>query len=77
MKRSVIISFVGLLAMGLSAQIVNSKSSNSTYIDDAYYWFEQDTMPTQPKYDRHVREFIFLQDSTQHPDTVRMRIIEP
>ena len=76
MKRSIIISLVGLFGIGLSAQIVNSKSSN-TYIDDAYYWHTMDTIvPSEPVYDRNAREFIFLEDTTQYPDTVVMRIVE-
>ena len=80
MKRSIIILFIGLLAIGLSAQIVNSKSSNSKssnskYTDDAYYWPTVDTIqPTTPVYDRNAREFIFLEDTTQYPDTVVMII---
>lgn len=82
MKRSIIILFIGLLTIGLSAQIVttkspNTKSSNSTYLDDAYYWPVVDTIvPTEPVYDRNAREFIFLEDTTQYPDTVIMRIVK-
>lgn len=82
MKRSIIILFIGLLTVGLSAQIVatkspNTKSSNSTYLDDAYYWPVVDTIvPTEPVYDRNAREFIFLEDTTQYPDTVVMRIVK-
>lgn len=77
MKRSIVISSIGLLAIGLSAQIVNSKSSNSTYIDDSYYWAQTDTVvPTEPIYDKNAREFIFLEDTTLHPDTVVMHIVE-
>lgn len=82
MKRSIIILFIGLLTVGLSAQIVttkspNTKSSNSTYLDDAYYWPVVDTIvPTEPVYDRNTREFIFLEDTTQYPDTVVMRIVK-
>ena len=77
MKRSIIISLVVLLAIGLYAQVVNSKLSNSTYIDDSYYWPLVDTIvPTEPVYDRSAREFIFLEDTTQYPDTVVMRIVE-
>ena len=77
MKRSIIISLVVLLAIGLYAQVVNSKLSNSTYIDDSYYWPLVDTIvPTEPVYDRSAREFIFLEDTTQSPDTVVMRIVE-
>lgn len=82
MKRSFIILSIGLLTIGLSAQIVttkspNTKSSNSTYLDDAYYWPVVDTIvPTEPVYDRNAREFIFLEDTTQYPDTVVMRIVK-
>lgn len=82
MKRSFIILFIGLLTVGLSAQIVttkspNTKSSNSTYLDDAYYWPVVDTIvPTEPVYDCNAREFIFLEDTTQYPDTVVMRIVK-
>lgn len=77
MKRFLIISAIGLLAIGLSAQIVNSKSSNSKYTDDSYYWSGADTIvPVEPMYDRNAREFIFLEDTTQYPDTVVMRIVE-
>lgn len=82
MKRSFIILSIGLLTVGLSAQIVttkspNTKSSNSTYLDDAYYWPVIDTIvPTEPVYDRNAREFIFLEDTTQYPDTVVMRIVK-
>ena len=77
MKRCIIILTIGLLAIGLSAQIVNSKSSNSTYIDDSYYWPQVDTIvPSEPVYDRNAREFIFMEDTTQYPDTVVMRIVE-
>ena len=80
MKRSIIILFIGLLTIGLYAQIVNSKSSyskssNSKYTDDAYYWPTVDTIqPTTPVYDRNAREFIFLEDTIQYPDTVVMII---
>lgn len=77
MKRSIIISLVVLLAIGLYAQVVNGKLSNSTYIDDSYYWPLVDTIvPIEPVYDRSAREFIFLEDTTQYPDTVVMRIVE-
>jgi hypothetical protein len=77
MKRSIVILLVGLLAVGLYAQIVNRKSSNSMYIDDAYYWPVVDTVgPAEPVYDKNIREFIFVEDTTQYPDTVVMRIIE-
>ena len=85
MKRRLLILFIACTGGILFAQIVNSKSSqivnsklsNSKYIDDSYYWPVIDTLsPSTPKYDKNAREFIFLEDTTQHPDTVRMRIIE-
>lgn len=78
MKSSIIILSVGLFAVGISAQIVNSKTSRSKYLDDSYYWPVIDTLlvPSEPMYDRNAREFIFLEDTTQYPDTVRMRIVE-
>jgi hypothetical protein len=32
--------------------------------------------PAEPVYDKNIREFIFVEDTTQYPDTVVMRIIE-
>lgn len=49
----------------------------SPYTDDAYYWPQADTIVSaEPVYDRNIREFIFLEDTTQQADTVRMRIVE-
>ena len=81
MKRILFILLVGygLWIMGneVSAQIVNSESSNRTYTDDSYYWPVVDTLvSSQPVYDKNMREFIFLEDTTQYPDTVVMRIVE-
>jgi hypothetical protein len=46
-------------------------------MDDAYYWPEADTLaPAEPVYDKNMREFVFLEDTTQSPDTVRMLIID-
>lgn len=51
-------------------------NSQLPYTDDAYYWPQADTIvPSEPLYDRSAREFIFLEDTTQYPDTVVMRII--
>ena len=76
MKRSIIILLIGLLVPSLiaSSPIANRQSP---YMDDSYYWPLVDTIvPNEPVYDRHAREFIFLEDSTQYPDTVVMRIVE-
>ena len=49
----------------------------SPYTDDAYYCPQADTIGSaEPVYDRNIREFIFLEDTTQQADTVRMRIVE-
>lgn len=46
-------------------------------MDDAYYWPTMDSVvSSEPVYDRNAREFIFIEDTVQYPDTVRMRIIE-
>lgn len=76
MKRSIIILLIGLLVPSLiaSSPIANSQSP---CMDDSYYWPLVDTIvPTEPVYDRNAREFIFLEDTVQRSDTVRMRIIE-
>ncbi|MBR5854806.1 MAG: hypothetical protein IKY87_03915 [Paludibacteraceae bacterium] len=67
MKRALIILCLGswLLALG----------SDPIYTDDSYYWPVVDTIvPATPVYDKNAREFIFLEDTTQHPDTVVMVI---
>ena len=73
MKRSIIILCLcsWILALG-SSSIVNCQS---LYTDDAYYWPMVDTIsPSMPVYDRNAREFIFLEDTTQCPDTIVMVI---
>ena len=81
MKRCIIILTVGLLVPSLVAlsPLASSPMANnqSPYTDDSYYWPLVDTIvPNEPVYDRHAREFIFLEDTTQYPDTVVMRIVE-
>ena len=86
MKRCIIILTVGLLVPSLVALSPLASSPNTLtsggdggglYIDDSYYWPLVDTIvPNEPVYDRHAREFIFLEDTTQYPDTVVMRIVE-
>ena len=87
MKRCIIILTVGLLIPSLFALSPLASSPNTLpfgragvglYTDDSYYWAQSDTMigPTEPVYDRNAREFIFLEDTTQYPDTVVMRIVE-
>lgn len=84
MKRCIIILTVGLLVPSLVALSPLASSPNTRpaeknrvgfYTDDAYYWPMVDTIqPTTPVYDRNAREFIFLEDTTQYPDTVVMII---
>ena len=86
MKRILIILFVGLLVpsiVALSAVYDREVSSTSygkgvgdgMYVDDSYYWPSADTIvPAEPVYDRDAREFIFVEDTTQYPDTVVMII---
>lgn len=86
MKRCIIILIVGLLIPSLVALSPLASSPNTLplgrdgvglYTDDSYYWSTVDTIvPTEPLYDRNAREFIFLEDTTQYPDTVIMRIVE-
>ena len=86
MKRSIIILTVGLLVPSLVALSPLASSPNTLssggdgvglYMDDSYYWPLVDTIvPNEPVYDRNAREFIFLEDTTQYPDTVVMRIVE-
>ena len=86
MKRCIIILTVGLLVPSIVALSPLASSPNTLpsgrdgvglYIDDAYYWHTMDTIvPSEPVYDRNAREFIFLEDTTQYPDTVVMRIVE-
>ena len=86
MKRSIIILTVGLLVPSLVALSPLASSPNTLssggdgvglYMDDSYYWPLVDTIvPNEPVYDRHAREFIFMEDTTQYPDTVVMRIVE-
>lgn len=86
MKRSFFIWMIGIgllvLGAGLSAQVVyvqptNDKPTRDAYVDDSYYWPVVDTIvSTEPVYDRSAREFIFIEDTTQYPNTVRMKIVE-
>lgn len=75
MKRGFIILLVGSLT---SLLLTNQMYSIvPMYTDDAYYWPTEDTISsTTPDYDRNAREFIFVEDTTQYPDTVVMRIVE-
>jgi hypothetical protein len=53
-----------------------TRQTSPAYIDDSYYWFQADTIVSaEPVYDRNIREFIFMEDTVQQSDTVRMRIV--
>lgn len=72
MKRLLLISLIVVSSCQLST--INCQLP---YVDDSYYWLEVDTIVlSEPVYDKSAREFIFLEDTTQRPDTVVMRIIE-
>lgn len=79
MRRSIVILTVVLLVFGngLWAQMRSHRNQPAMYMDDSYYCSTVDTVvPSMPVYDRNAREFIFVGDTTQYPDTVVMRIIE-
>ena len=72
MKRLQGIALAGLLATTAACMM-----QADDYVEDVYYW--QDTRSAQlgsevqPHYSKHVKEIVFIEDSTttQHPDTVR------
>ena len=72
MKRIV---FILLLSIAF-CQLPIANCQSLSYTDDAYYWPQADTVVSaEPVYDRNIREFIFLEDTAQQSDTVRMRIV--
>ena len=74
MRRIFVIFIVGLSSLVVLPYCLIA-SSSEPYMDDSYYWPMVDTIqPTTPVYDRNAREFIFLEDTTQYPDTVVMII---
>ena len=69
--------FILIVIGALTSLAGQARPSEPLYTDDAYYWPVMDTVvPSEPVYDKNIREFIFLEDTTQSPDTVVMRIIE-
>jgi len=80
MKRSIVILVVCLSLFAYSkafSSLPSERNGGGLYADDSYYWPVVDTLVTsEPIYDRNAREFIFLEDTLQHPDTVRMQIVE-
>lgn len=76
MRRIFVIFIVGLSSLVVLPYCLIA-SSPEPYTDDAYYWPVVDSISLlEPVYDRNAREFIFLDDTIQSPDTVRMRIID-
>ena len=77
MKRTIlIVSLIACLVCPIRL-IGLTRQAPPAYMDDAYYWPEADTLvPAEPVYDKNMREFVFLEDTTQSPDTVRMLIID-
>ena len=74
MKR---ILFILIVIGALTSLAGQARPSEPLYTDDAYYRPVVDTVvPSEPVYDKNIREFIFLEDTTQSPDTVVMRILE-
>ena len=74
MKRRLFILFV--FGACILALLPYRLIASSPYTDDAYYWPLEDTLvSSEPVYDKNIREFIFLEDTVQRPDTVRMRIV--
>jgi hypothetical protein len=74
MKR---VLFILLVIGSLATLTGQTRRTTPTYTDDSYFWPVVDTIvPTEPVYDKNAREFIFLEDTTQYPDTVIMRIVE-
>ena len=72
MKRLLLISLIVVGSCQLST--INCQLP---YVDDSYYWPVVDSISlSEPVYDRNAREFIFIDDTIQSPDTVRMRIID-
>ena len=69
--------FIVVLAVSSSVLFADT----DIYVDDAYYWpslVEKDFDSTEPVYDKHAKELIFIdeEDSVAQPvDTVRMRVI--
>jgi hypothetical protein len=73
MRRDVIISIAVISLIGWTY----GQSTKKKLVDDAYYWPEHDTIVNAtPVYDKNMHEFIFLEDTVQHPDTVRMHILD-
>jgi hypothetical protein len=69
-------SLVALSPLASSPKTLPSgRDGVGLYMDDSYYWPTMDTLvSSEPIYDKNAREFIFLEDTTQYPDTVVMII---
>ena len=70
MRRSILILLV--MVGWISLKIV-ARPTQPYYTDDAYYWPVVDTMiPTEPVYDKDMRELVFVVDTAQYADTISM-----
>lgn len=76
-----------LLAIGAVCvlALVGASTMADDYVEDVYYWQDSRVRdantPLVPTYNKHVKEIIFIEDSTTaaHPDTVRavIRTVQP
>ena len=74
MKRRLFILFV--IGACVLAFLPYRLIASTPYTDDSYYWPQADTIVSaEPVYDKNIREFIFLEDTTQQSDTIRMQIV--
>ena len=76
MKRYIVI-LLFLCCLTYPIRIIGlNRQTTPIYTDDSYYWPQADTIVSaEPVYDRNMREFIFLEDTTQQSDTIRMQIV--
>ena len=69
-----------IIKLHMKLFIASDIHGSAKYLKMLLEVFEKEKADTvvsaEPVYDRNIREFIFLEDTTQQSDTVRMRIIE-
>lgn len=71
MRRSILILL--LMVCGWMSLMTMARPTQPYYTDDAYYWPVVDTMiPTEPVYDKDMRELVFVVDTAQYADTISM-----
>lgn len=76
-----------LLAIGVAGVLacIGASTMADDYVEDVYFWqdarVKDANAPLVPTYNKHVKEIIFIEDSTTeaHPDTVRavIRTVQP